>query len=426
MKENKKKASLLTEEAGYNSSSFLTDEKKGTLERLKKTLIFSLMGIVCIGCMYLIFKPSGDKQKIEIIGLNDSVPQASASALQADKQKAYERELLEEKQRQKHDALTALSDYWNEEASPSKQVEPDEAEEPSSPALNSYRRAQNTLGSFYQQDNGETKELRRQLEELKQELAQKDIPPAATVDDQLELMEKSYQMAAKYLPSGSSTVGPEKNTPEVNKETEKKNFSPLLPAKKSGVSSLYRPVSDSTSPVVWNSDNNRFNSTGSAPQIFQQKNSVTACVHQSQTIIGDAYVSLRLLEPARISDRSIAAGAILTAIARIQPGRLQLKVSSIEHEGLIIPVEIIIYDLDGQQGIPVPYSAESSALNEMAGSMSQQSGTSLIMTQSAGQQMAADLSRGLVQGISGYFSKKVRTPKVTLKAGHKVFLVSKK
>jgi len=425
MKENKKSASLLTEEAGHNGSSFLTDEKKGALEQLKKTLIFSLMGIVCIGCMYLIFKPSGDKKKIEIIGLNDSVPQASASALQADKQKAYEQELLEQKQQQKHDALTALSDYWNEDASSSKQVEPDEAEEPSSPALNSYRSAQNTLSSFYQQDNGETKELRRQLEELKQELAQKDIPPAATVDDQLELMEKSYQMAAKYLPSGSSAVKPEKNTPEVKEETEKKNFLPLLPAKKSRVSSLYRPVSDSTFPVTWNSDN-RFNSIGSAPQIFQQKNSVMACVHQSQTIIGEAYVSLRLLEPAQISDRTIMAGAMVTAIASIQAGRLQLKVSSIEQEGLIIPVEIIIYDLDGQQGIPVPYSAESIALNEMAGNMSQQSGTSLMMTQSAGQQMAADLGRGLVQGISGYFSKKVRTPKVTLKAGHKVFLVSKK
>ena len=44
-----------------------------------------------------------------------------------------------------------------------------------------------------------------------------------------------------------------------------------------------------------------------------------------------------------------------------------------------------------------------------------------MLTQNAGQQVAADLSRGVVQGISGYFAKKVRTPKVNLKAGHKVF-----
>ena len=69
---------------------------------------------------------------------------------------------------------------------------------------------------------------------------------------------------------------------------------------------------------------------------------------------------------------------------------------------------------------------EMNALTEMAGNMSQTSGTSIMLTQNAGQQVAADLSRGVVQGISGYFAKKVRTPKVTLKAGHQVFLVSKK
>ena len=107
---------------------------------------------------------------------------------------------------------------------------------------------------------------------------------------------------------------------------------------------------------------------------------------------------------------------------------LGLKSSNftIELEGNIIPVDITIYDLDGQQGLYVPYSPEMNALTEMAGNMSQQSGTSLMLTQNAGQQVAADLSRGVVQGISGYFAKKVRTPKVTLKAGHQVFLVSKK
>src|SRR4051812_18535192 len=98
MKENKKKVSLLSEEARQDTSSFLPDEKKTTVERIKKPLIFTLMGIVCFGCMYLIFKPSKDKKQIESIGLNDSVPQASGSVLQADKQKAYEQEILEDKE----------------------------------------------------------------------------------------------------------------------------------------------------------------------------------------------------------------------------------------------------------------------------------------------------------------------------------------
>lgn len=426
MKETQKKVRLLSEEAGQSSSSFVPDEKKTAVERFKKPLIFALMGIVCIGCMYLIFKPSKDKKQIQDIGLNDSVPQASGSVLQADKQKAYEQKILEDKEEQKKNALTALSDYWNEASAGQEQSPPDGTEDPKNPALNTYRSAQSTLGSFYQEDDSETKELRRQLEEMKKELLQKEIPPPATVDDQLALMEKSYQMAAKYLPSSSDpvTVAGQNTTVEIG-QSEAKSFSALVPAIKSKVSALYRAPSDSTLNAKWNTGRG-FNSAASVQETLNTKNSVRACVHQTQTIIGEAGVSLRLLEPAKVSGRIIAAGAIVTAHARIQAGRLQLKITSIELDGSIIAADINIYDLDGQQGVPVPYSAERSALTEMAGNMSQQSGSSLMMTQSAGQQMAADLSRGVVQGISGYFAKKIRSPKVTLKAGHQVFLVSKK
>ncbi|MEN2489071.1 conjugative transposon protein TraM [Flavobacterium sp. B11] len=425
MKETKKKVRLL-EEAGQSTSPFVPDEKKTAVERFKKPLIFTLMGIACIGCMYLIFKPSKDKKQIEDIGLNDSVPQASGSVLQADKQKAYEQKMLEDKEEQKKNALMTLSDYWNEDSAEKKQPLSDDQDDPKNPALSTYRSAQNTLGSFYQEDNSESKELRRQLEELKQHLAQKEIPPPATVDDQLALMEKSYQMAAKYLPSGSVPATPAaKNTAVEMAESDKKDFSALVPERKSKVSALHRTSSDSTFLAKWNKRIG-FNSAASVQEALQPKNSVKACMHQTQTITGEAGVSLRLLEPAKISGRIMATGAIVTAHARIQAGRLQLKITSIELDGSIIPADITIYDLDGQQGVPVPYSVERSALSEMAGNMSQQSGTSLVMTQSAGQQVAADLSRGLVQGISGYFAKKVRTTKVTLKAGHQVYLVSKK
>jgi conjugative transposon TraM protein len=131
------------------------------------------------------------------------------------------------------------------------------------------------------------------------------------------------------------------------------------------------------------------------------------------------------METAKTPSRTIPAGTVLTANAKFAGGRLQLKVTSIEFEGNIIPVEITVYDLDGQQGLYVPYSPEVNALTEIASNMSQTSGTSIMMTRSAGQQAAGDLSRGVVQGISGYFAKKVRTPKVTVKAGHQLFLLSK-
>lgn len=439
MKENKEKTVMLLEEGSPGKISPFKEEKKSIGQRFKKPLIMGLMGIVFIGCMFLIFKPSADKKETENIGLNNAVPQPAEAVMQADKQKAYEQEILEEKEQLKRNAMTSLSDYWNEESTGQEPASDQEEQKnsyggspsrPGSPALNSYRNAQSTLGSFYQDDNSQTKELRRQVDELREKLAEKEVPAAVTVDEQLKLMEKSYQMAAKYLPStansGEST-GKNVSLPAASAVGQKPYFTSFTPARKSKVSALHRALSDSTfSAVQGESINRSFYTAASGQDAVKPGNSVKACVEQTQTIIGEGSLRMRLLEPAQIPDHTIAAGTILTAAARIQAGRLQLKISSIELNGSIIPVEIIIYDLDGQQGLSIPYSAEMNALTEMAGNMSQQSGTSLMMTQSAGQQVAADLSRGVVQGISGYFSKKVRAQKVTLKAGHQVFLVSKK
>ena len=437
--ENKKTVVRVTEGNPPATNDVLQDSTQNKMDKLKKPLIFGLMGIVFLGCMYLIFKPSEDKKDIENIGLNDAVPQATEAGMQADKQKAYEQEMLEQKDAEKRNSLTTLSDYWNTESSENPTDEPiDEQENYDSkktggygnPTVNSYRNAQSALGSFYQDDNRETVELRKQLDELKEQLADKDVPKPTTVDDQLALMEKSYQMAAKYLPKGTNSPealpSNDANVPS-KVSTQKEHFVSFTSARKNTVSALYREPSDSAFLADWSQNKNRgFYTAGAEQQLAQPKNSIKACVHDAQTVVGETGVRLRLLEAAKTPGRTIPKGTIVTANAKFQGGRLQLKVTSVELDGNIIPVEITIYDLDGQQGLYVPYSPEMNALTEMAGNMSQQSGTSLMLTQNAGQQVAADLSRGVVQGISGYFAKKVRTPKVTLKAGHQVFLLSKK
>ncbi|MBB4801677.1 conjugative transposon protein TraM [Flavobacterium aquidurense] len=436
--ENKKTVVRVTEGNPETTADVLQDSTQSKIDKLKKPLIFGLMGIVFVGCMYLIFKPSADKKQIEHLGLNDAVPQATEAGMQADKQKAYEQEMLEQKDAENRNALTTLADYWNTDnkKDPTQETgnEPERnfskrSSEYGNPTVGSYRNAQATLGSFYQDDQRETIELRRQLDDLKAQLAEKEVPKPATVDDQLTLMEKSYQMAAKYLPTATNSpvAVPAKEMVPISKiSSQKEHFVSFTSAKKNAVSALYREPTDSAFLADWSQTKNRgFYTAGASQQVTAPKNSIKACVHEQQTVVGEAGVRLRLLEAAQTPNRTIPKGTIVTANAKYQGGRLQLKISTVELDGNIIPVEITIYDLDGQQGLYVPYSAEMNALTEMAGNMSQQSGTSLMLTQSAGQQVAADLSRGVVQGISGYFAKKVRTPKVTLKAGYQVFLVSK-
>ena len=117
MKENENKKSVVRVTEGNQAATtdVLQDGTQNKAEKLKKPLIFGLMGIVFVGCMYLIFKPSADKKEIENIGLNDAVPEATGAGMPADKGKAYELEMLERKEQEKRNALTTLSDYWNTE-----------------------------------------------------------------------------------------------------------------------------------------------------------------------------------------------------------------------------------------------------------------------------------------------------------------------
>ena len=134
MKENENKTSVVrvTEGNSTATADVLQDGTQNNKEKLKKPLIFGLMAIVFVGCMYLIFKPSEDKKTIENVGLNDAVPEATGTGMPADKGKAYEQEMLERKEQEKRNALTTLSDYWNTEDSASTDSEeslPDEDEE---------------------------------------------------------------------------------------------------------------------------------------------------------------------------------------------------------------------------------------------------------------------------------------------------------
>lgn len=443
MKENKQEKSSIrvTEGDIKENEDFSQDSTISPIEKLKKPLIFGLMGIVFLGCLYLIFNPSSKKEKNEDSLLNESVPEATSDELPMDKGKAYEQEMLDRKEEEKRKALLTLSDYWNnseeteqpndglfEDGQNENTIENQTSTGYSNPSLNSYRNMQNTLGNFYEEESSETKKLREELEELKEQLAERDIPEPMTIDDQLALMEKSYQMATKYLPGNNSNESEQVNgnTQKPLDNNAKADLMPLIPTGKNPVTSLYRQETDTSFIREWFSKNhNRFYSAGSVEQHSQAKNSIKAVVQETQTIVGEAMVRLRLLEAAKTPQYTLPAGTLITANAKFQSGRLQLNVNSIEWNERIIPVDIVVYDLDGQQGLAVPYSPEMNALTEMAGNMSQNTGTSIMLTQSAGQQAAADLGRGVIQGVSGYFSKKVRTPKVTLKAGYQVLLLSK-
>ena len=82
------------------------------------------------------------------------------------------------------------------------------------------------------------------------------------------------------------------------------------------------------------------------------------------------------------------------------------------------------YDADGQQGILVPNSMEYDAAREIAAGMGTSIGSSINISTDAGAQIASDVGKGVIRGVSQYVGKKMRTVKITLKAGHRLLLHS--
>lgn len=155
-------------------------------------------------------------------------------------------------------------------------------------------------------------------------------------------------------------------------------------------------------------------------------NTIKACIHQEQTLVDGQRVKLRLLESLRAGSVVLPPGHVISGVAKLQKDRLDILINSLEYGGSIIPVAMTVYDTDGSAGIYCPGSEELNAAKEITANAGSSLGSSISFATSAGQQIAMDVTRGLISGGSQYLSKKMRVVKVTLKENYQVLLLPKK
>ncbi len=97
-----------------------------------------------------------------------------------------------------------------------------------------------------------------------------------------------------------------------------------------------------------------------------ERNSIRAAVQQTVTLTDGGEVTFRLLEPMMAGELLIPSGTPVTGAARINGERLTVKVSAVQHGGAVVPVDLSVYDTNGNEGIPVPGSEELNAVKEIA------------------------------------------------------------
>lgn len=416
-------------------------------EQIKKILVYGGMVMLCLVSFYFIFKPSKEQVQAEQqkVGFNAELPDPRGAGIEADKIAAYELEDMRVKQEQKMRTLedfTAMTTDDDEEEEEVVEI----PEEPRytggggssyrsgsssrsnsfSTSTSAYNDINATLGSFYEQprEDPEKEALKAELEELKQSMAQQQNSQP-TYADQVALLEKSYELAAKYMP-GNTAATSEGAAEEVETTTRsgKAKAQPVGHVTTPVVSALAQPVSDSVmiARLSQSVGGGFHTAVGEAPQ-QTARNTIKACVHGDQTITSGQSVRLRLLEAMRVGKYVLPRNTLITGEGSIKGERLDIEILQVEHNGTIIPVELTVHDNDGQAGIFIPGSMEASAAKEMAANLGQNLGTSISITnQSAGDQLLSEVGRGAIQGVSQYISKKMREEKVHLKSGYTLML----
>lgn len=388
--------------------------------RRRKFIVIPVFVLVFLAVLYLIFAPSGDSGETAAggSGFNVNVPEPTAVQLEGNKTDVYERQQA----RQEKDGRTlSLSDLAGRLLEGKGQA--DSVPSPDGnigQVADTYEKITEQLESFYETPQETTGgALEQKVDELNRRLEEAEAENRRA-ESRERMMEQSYRMAAKYLNPKPET------TPDEVVEEEKPEPVPVSRVESGTTSALEQPLTDSAFVASLAVERNYGFNTAVGSSYRMGMNTIPACISESQTLEQGGRVKLRLLAPLQAGSVTVPANSLVTGTADIRGERLDILVSSIEYAGNIIPVQLATYDIDGQRGIFVPGSESRTAAKEVLGDVSQGMGGSISFAGSAGQQVAMDLTRGVLQGGTRFISQRVKAVKVKLKDGYKVLLVTKK
>ena len=365
--------------------------------RIKYLVAFPAMFLTTGIILWLIFDSFGDGSLTNTGGFNQNMPEPDAKEIVSDKRDAYAT--------QKDTVVSVAEVVPTIDSIPPQEdvVMPNQIEQ----SNQAYQEVQASLEDFYipeEQSAAQVAELQARIDELEMAnaAAQQQSQP-----NEMELMERSYQLAAQYLGTGN---GGQQAVIVDDSDKKDRKVMPVNQVNRNVVSSLSASSSERTFSTA----------VGGRHQNF--KNTISACVATDQSVMDGQSVRLRTLEPMWIGNSLLPKNTAIVGSARLQGERLEITIESIEALGCIMEVDLAVYDSDGQEGINIPNSMESDALKEIGANMGSTVGSSINISTNAGAQIVSDVGRGFLNGVGQYLTKKVRQVKVHLKSGYKVML----
>jgi conjugative transposon TraM protein len=184
-------------------------------------------------------------------------------------------------------------------------------------------------------------------------------------------------------------------------------------------------------PDMGKADSNPFSEVIDAPKDFhsiddpirehEASNAIEAVVHETQTLLDGSTVKLRILNDVSLNGILIPKNNFLYGTASLHGERLQVSVNSIRFRDQIFRVDLSVYDLDGIIGIYIPEALTHDVVKRTTDRAMQG-----IVLGTYDASVGAQAAGAGIEAAKSLFSKKVRHPKVTVKAGYHVLLLDEK
>lgn len=389
---------------------------------LSKLLVYPLMVLLFAGSLWLIFRPSEDAKDEGggSGGFNTEMPSPESRGLPRSKVDAYRDGEMAEKAERRKGSLIEIAEMLDTDTTgkvtlpdvpltgkPAAENENGKGTPQSSVAA--YQDMNRTLADFYSPaEVSQDDEVSRRIAEIERRMGS-EPEKESSFDEKVALMEKSYELAARF--GGNATAKTDVPVQTVNEPKAE----PVKAERARVVSRLGQK--DDTDSIV----EDRFN-TAVGTRETVEKNTIAACVHGTQTVTDGQALRLRLLEPMRVGGNLLPKGTVITGLTRLQGERMEVEIEAVSHNGSVLPVELEVYSTDGQKGILVPNSLENDAAREISAGMGGAVESGISISTDAVAQIVSDVGRGLIRGVSQYFTKKARTVKITVKAGYRLLL----
>lgn len=408
-----------------------TNKKAPDNAKLKQWLVMGLIVLVFLGALYMILRPYLVKNDKDGNGqLITEVPDADVAKLPEDKLSAYKGSDLVELGEEKVDPQ--LQRIYDEmDSSDDRRYANSHEDEYGSYDDEEYQSSQEMYAQFAREQEERDRMARLEaqvadLEREKQELAdeRKYLTELGEIKDRQIAVNDIYSNAYRRATAEPEPAPEPPKDPNAPVSFDAVGAKTVAPSVVSTLSQSGREASKQQAHEALL--HTRFTtSVGSLRSEAIAKNTIRAIIDETKTIkLGDE-VKMRLMEDIQIGTVVVPKGTTIVAKSNLTNNRLQLKVTSIEYRERIIGVDLSAFDLNGQEGLYVPVTAEAVGLKALGEGLAETATGGISIQQSGKDQILANVSNGLIRAGGNYMRSKASDVKIKIKAGYQLYLYDK-